>query len=115
MHKTHTPSDYPDRWSMIKVAPSTYKIFGSWIGGYIGGEAWSLNSGIESVDEDEDFYYFYGFSGSCYRCGKRDYSIATSYSSEVLEGLLEKSGAALVKEEDLEGIIGKINQNKEDE
>ena len=78
----------PDKWVVIgitKKGQTVYKIFGSWAGGYLDGDSWKLNSGIESLTEDEDNYYFKGYSGSVYKCNKNHYGIATSYSQSVLE------------------------------
>ena len=49
------------------------KVFASWYGGYLDGDSWSLNSGIEKVEDDGDSWLFYGFSGSVYQCRKDSY------------------------------------------
>ena len=62
-------TESPDKWVMIKITSGDktyYKIFATWFGGYLDGDSWKINSGISSIDEDDDFYYFNGFSGSCY-------------------------------------------------
>jgi hypothetical protein len=48
-----------------------------------------MNSGIAKVDEDENHYYFHGFSGSCYRCDKNAYGGGTSYTRSILENIFE--------------------------
>lgn len=83
-------TETPDRWVILRLPDGHYKVFGSWAGGYLDGDRWKLNSGIDRVEQDEDFYYFVGFSGSCYRCNKKGYGVATSYSSGVLDGILER-------------------------
>ena len=116
MKKIHTPSDTPDEWVMIHIeATSTYKIFGSWFGGYLEADKWKLNSGIKTVEEGEDYYYFYGFSGSCYRCHKGNYATGTNYTSGVLDDLIEKSGAIFIGKDSVSDVISKINQSQEDE
>ena len=61
-------SEVPDRWVIFKLPNNYYKVFGTWAGGYLDGDRWKLNSGISKVEQDENFYYFIGFSGSCYKC-----------------------------------------------
>ena len=81
MSKTYTEA--PDQWCVIKITTDdkvNYKVFGSWIGGYTGGDAWKMNSGVESIEGEDDYYYFHGFSGSCYRCHKNTYGAGTSYT-----------------------------------
>jgi hypothetical protein len=72
-------SEYtPDNWVMIKLAGPEgpkYKVLAGWSGGYLDGDSWRLNSGVTAVHEDEAFYYFYGSSGSCYRCSKDSYTL----------------------------------------
>jgi hypothetical protein len=78
----------PDKWVVIgitKKGQTVYKIFGSCAGGYLDGDSWKLNSGIESLTEDDNNYYFKGYSGSVYKCNKNHYGVATSYSQSVLE------------------------------
>jgi hypothetical protein len=90
MSKTYTES--PDQWCVIKITTDgkvNYKVFGSWIGGYTGGDAWRMNSGIASIEEEDDYYYFSGFSGSCYRCHKNTYGAGTSYTRGILENIFE--------------------------
>ena len=67
-------SETPDKWVIIKIgsgSESNFKVFGSWAGGYLDGDRWRLNSGITKIEEDQDNYYFYGWSGSCYQCHKK--------------------------------------------
>ena len=85
-------TETPDKWVIIKVigrdSKVYYKVFASWAGGYLDADSWKLNSGISKVDSDENFYFFYGFSGSCYKCRKTSYGVATSYTNSILEKLL---------------------------
>lgn len=70
-------SEYaPDKWCIVKVENEDsyfYKVLGSWFGGYIGANSWRMNSGITSVEEDGDFWLFYGNSGSVYKCHRDCY------------------------------------------
>ena len=50
-------SEAPSKWVILKIDDqSTYKVFGTWGGGYLDGQSWKLNSGIAKVTEDEDNY-----------------------------------------------------------
>lgn len=62
----------PNYWCVIDTG-HCYKLFGSWSGSYLSGASWRLNSGITSVEEDDDYYYFNGHSRSVYKCRKDNY------------------------------------------
>jgi hypothetical protein len=79
----------PDKWLVLKVSENLYKIFATWNGSYLGCDEWKLNSGIESVEEDEKEYRFYGVSGSCYYCNKNSYG-STLYGYDVLKSFTNK-------------------------
>ena len=97
-------SQIPEQWVIIRISTEDnidipdYKVFGGWRGGYIDGDRWKLNSGIASVEEDDDYYYFSGVSGSCYKCHKKGYGLKdgkwrfTSYVQGVLEKILNTTG-----------------------
>lgn len=65
----------PHKWLMVQIkGPDPhYRILGSWMGGYLDGDSWRLNSGVVRVEEENDYYHFYGSSGSCYTCRKANY------------------------------------------
>lgn len=91
-------SETPQKWVIIKFTDlskdpqqSHTKVFGSWAGSYLEGDSWRLNSGIKSIDEDEEYYYINGHSGSCYKCKKGMYGTISSYSETVLNNILSKS------------------------
>lgn len=67
----------PDNWVVIKVKSEKvhYRILAGWSGGYLNGDSWRLNSGITRMDVVGNDYHFYGSSGSCYICGKRNYGL----------------------------------------
>ena len=95
MSNTRNISETPDRWVVVKIdnnidAPF-YKVFATWAGGYLDGDRWKLNSGIKSVESDEDYYYFIGHSGSCYKCHKKGYGTATSYGEGVLQDMIKNA------------------------
>jgi len=65
----------PDSWVVIKIKQEDdsveYKILGGWSGGYLDGDSWRMNSGIEKMDYDGRYYHFTGYSGSVYVCHKQ--------------------------------------------
>lgn len=95
-------SEAPERWVILKLPNNCYKVFGTWAGGYLDGDRWKLNSGIEKVEQYDDFYYFIGFSGSCYKCHKNTYGTATSYGLGVLNDIIEKGKDQVELMEDVE-------------
>jgi hypothetical protein len=85
-------SETPENWVILKITnngETVYKVFGSWAGGYLGSDNWRINSGIKSVEEEGDYFYFYGYSGSCYKCHKNLYGVLTSYNNGVLDALIK--------------------------
>ena len=91
-------TEIPDNWVVLKI-PDGFKVFATWAGGYLDGDSWRLNSGIKEMEEDEDNYYFIGFSGSCYMCHKKGYGVATSYGQTILDRLLDTKKVELMDEE----------------
>jgi len=92
----------PDQWELVKISGTDphYRVFGSWGGGYLDGDSWRLNSGITSVTEDDNYYYFSGSTGSVYQCHKKGYGVSSVHNVGVLTNLCEKSqGKAEVVEE----------------
>jgi hypothetical protein len=86
-------SETPDRWVILKITDGTdvrYKVFGTWGGSYLYGQSWQMNSGIKSVAEKDDYFYFTGHSGSVYRCYKDSYGYF-SYGMSVLSNIIENS------------------------
>ena len=64
----------PNRWVVIRCESNDeeiYKVMGGWIGGYLDGDSWRLNSGITEVIDNGIEYEFVGASGSIYVCDKR--------------------------------------------
>lgn len=86
-------TNVPDRWIVLEIeSPKTdgkiQKVLAGWYGGYTTGDRWQLNSGIERVEETEDYYDFYGYSGSLYRCYKRSYGLS-AYLHNVYNSFLQ--------------------------
>lgn len=90
----------PDKWAVVKIGGQDphYRIFGSWRGGYTSGDSWRLNSGVKSYTEDEDYYYFHGFSNSTYVCHKKGYGVAGMYCIGVIEDLCSDENTSYFKE-----------------
>lgn len=90
----------PDEWVVLKILSASdgtfYKVLGSWYGGYLHGNSWRLNSGIERVEKTEDSFLFYGFSGSCYECGFNNYGMHLE-SSGIVEQLKQGRGDIVVE------------------
>jgi hypothetical protein len=87
-------SDYhPDKWVVVKITgkdtPPVHKVFACWYGGYLDGDSWKLNSGITTVKETTDYYFFDGSSGSCYACRNGSYG-TNMYGQGVLNNLIDK-------------------------
>ena len=95
MSKERNISETPDKWVVVKIDNNLdtpfYKVFATWAGGYLDGDRWKLNSGIKSVESDEDYYYFIGHSGSCYKCHKKGYGTASSYGEGVLMDMIKNA------------------------
>lgn len=75
---TAWPREYtPDNWVIIKIKGDDphYRVLGGWSGGYATGDSWRMNSGITRVEEDKEFFHFYGSSGSVYNCHKSQYGL----------------------------------------
>ena len=71
----------PDSWVVIKMTTKNetfYKVLGGWSGGYLNGDSWRLNSGVEKIERVEDKLHFYGASGSVYICDPKSYGLRMS-------------------------------------
>jgi hypothetical protein len=104
-------SEQPEKWVILKIG-DYYKVFGTWAGGYLDGDRWKLNSGIKEVEQDKDFYYFIGYSGSCYKCYKKAYGTATSYGRGVLYNIIDESKGCIVLMDDCDDWTKIINHEK---
>ena len=105
-------SQQPDALCILKITDGDhvyYKLFASWRSD----DRWKINSGVSGVTEDENYYYFYGFTGSCYQCAKGFYGTATFYNSMILDNIIEKSDdmvELMDKKTDWVGLIGSGNE-----
>jgi hypothetical protein len=89
-----------------------YRVFGSWYGGYGGGDSWRMNSGITKLIEEDDYYLFIGSSGSTYACHKDTYG-ANMYGMGVAESYKEKLAPhfTILDEVDATDVINKNEWN----
>jgi hypothetical protein len=82
-------SDYtPDRWVIVEINSTEHgkirKVLGSWYGGFASSDSWRMNSGIEKVIDQGDYYDVVGYSGSVYKCIKGAEGMS-GYTSRVYE------------------------------
>ena len=91
-------SDYtPHNWVVLKITYSQetlYKVLGGWSGGYLDGDSWRMNSGINLAFEHKEHIDFYGHSGSCYHCHRGSYRL-TMATAGVYNQLKERFGDAV--------------------
>jgi len=77
----------PDKFIVLKLifdeGQVQYRVLGSWVGGYLNGDSWRLNSGITGVSARGPLLQFRGSSGSVYEVHKDTYGV-TSYTASVL-------------------------------
>lgn len=68
---------YPDNWVIIKYKgdETFYRLLAGWSGGYTTGDSWRMNSVITEHELDGYYWYFYGSSGSCYKCHIDSYGL----------------------------------------
>jgi len=84
----------PDSYRVILIETATgqlVKLFSSWSGGYLDGDSYRLNSGTEVIIEEENNYFFYGFSGSIYKLSKFTQGSLTSYSAGIYNRILQQT------------------------
>lgn len=103
----HQEFDYaPDGWQLVRITGTDphYRVFGSWRGGYVSGDSWRLNSGIKSHKKFGQYYFFYGHSGSIYRCHEEGYGRLGSYNAGVLGDLANDTTQLINNMPDIENI-----------
>ena len=86
-----SPATVPDNWKVLKIIKgdtTVYKVLAGWLGGYLSGRSWRLNSGIKTVVEKPDYYVFHGYSGSMYKCYKKLEGLDW-YTDDILNGLVK--------------------------
>lgn len=90
----------PDSWVIVEIKTkdeTLHKVFGTWFGGYLNGDSWRLNSGIDTVSKTADGGYAVdGYSGSIYFISPGNYG-TTEYTEGVLAGFEAQKGDAQIK------------------
>ena len=86
----------PDKWVILKINNEINKVFASWGGGYLSGDYWRVNSGIVKVEEDENYYYFYGYSGSIYKCHKNAYGVIGASNKATLNNIINHNSVSII-------------------
>lgn len=81
----------PTGWAFLRIqvegCEPVIKVFGSWSGDYLNGDSWRLNSGCIKIEENENEYIVYGYSGSQYILSKtRNY--IRPYNKAVLDDMI---------------------------
>lgn len=78
----------PDNRVVLKVSFATrdrtftqLRVLGGWHGGYLDGDVWRINSGIQTVHADNLEYRFLGRSGSVYLCRRGGYRMSRIMAS----------------------------------
>jgi hypothetical protein len=80
----------PNKWVIVKITGDDphYRVLGAWHGSYLSADSWRMNSGITRVDDADDHWFFYGSSGSVYRCHKDTYGL-----TGMTAGVIERCGS----------------------
>ena len=82
----------PDKWVLVHIEEDLWKVFGTWTSD----GRWKINSGIESVELQEDGYVVNGFSGSRYLCREGRYGFAHSYGEGILTNMCDNHKSACI-------------------
>lgn len=108
---------YPDSYQFISISSDKdsdkiIKLFAVWHGGYVGSDAWKLNSGVTKIEQDAVFANLYtvsGYSGSQYVVNKDSVKMS-SYGETVLRDIIEKAAAQgiIVQRISLEEAISEV-------
>lgn len=84
----------PDRWIIVEITHegrTSHRVFGTWMGGYLNGDSWRMNSGIKAVHKDgERRYRIEGRSGSEYLISKSNYG-TSAYTLSVIQKFVNQS------------------------
>jgi hypothetical protein len=98
---------YPHNWVLVKITGTDphYRVFGSWRGGFADGDSWRMNSGIVSVEEDETFYYFHGYTGSVYKCNKNCYGNLGMYNTGIIQDYCERSQGTMEMVDEMPDVM----------
>lgn len=85
----------PDGWVILKIKNDefetgySYKLFSSWRGGYLDNDSWRLNSGITSIEKENDYYVVKGNSSTEYAIHPSTFERLGAYNGSVLDGIIK--------------------------
>lgn len=83
----------PDTYQFLRISSDQdtdviVKLFAVWVGGYLTGDSWKLNSGVTKIVKDVDVFHVHGHSGSVYTIFFAQPPM-TSYGNEILSKILD--------------------------
>ncbi|WP_370215202.1 hypothetical protein [Salipiger bermudensis] len=84
----HSPEDWVILKVLFKTQDRTFtqlRVLGGWRGGYLSGDAWRIDSGIQAIHADDLEYRFLGRSGSVYLCRRGGYRMSRIMASGLEE------------------------------
>lgn len=95
----------PDGWVILKISSDEfesgygYKLFSSWRGGYLDNDSWRLNSGITSIEkenDEEEYYIVKGNSSTEYMIHSSTFKALGLYNSSVLEHIIKDYDVTII-------------------
>lgn len=102
----------PDKWHFVDTGICV-KVFATWLGGYVHGDEWRLNSGCTKIIEESDCYVVYGHSGSVYELAK-GYEGTSAWSSSVLHEFIRKNeNFVIISPEEAMELVEKYGVNND--
>lgn len=83
----------PDTYQFMRISSDQdtdviVKLFAVWVGGYLTGDSWKLNSGVTNIIKDEEVFHVHGYSGSVYTISAVQTPM-TSYGSGIMSKILD--------------------------
>jgi len=90
---------YPDVWVIVESQDADskhHRVLAGWYGGFAHGDSWKLSSGIERIEEKENYWEIHNASGSVYNCHKtrERWSLLTRSIYDTYRDLQEKNNPA---------------------
>lgn len=92
----------PDGWVILKIKTNEtetgygYKLFSSWRGGYLGNDSWRLNSGITSIEKENDYYIVRGYSSTIYAIHPSTFGKLGAYNESVLNTIIGDNDVQII-------------------
>ena len=109
---------YPDKYVMVRITDKKtdeihYRVLGSWYGGYLDGDSYRLNSGVEKYERTDDSKIrFYGGSGSLYEVDEKMYGMsihAQSWLAQIAENSKDDVTVEVITLEEFEEEIEDVS------